>query len=262
MGGTSAWQTVRELMGAAVEEPTLRPGMVSVIQTFGDRINPHPHVHALVSRGGWTRDDGFIPVPYVAPHAAQELFRHKVFGFLQRKELISEQRVELLLSWRHSGLLRPQHRPRSAGRSDRPRSLAPLHDAAAREPGSPQAPAGPRRGAALPQGQWRRPWLRDARAHRLHGIRRTGAGADPSASQASRALPRLLLECRQGQASARSSRWRPARHRRGYADSTARRHRRRAQALGRLAPARLRSRSSQHARGRLRHPSGGHQAHP
>ncbi len=98
-----AWQTVRDLMATAVEEPDLRPGMVSVIQTFGDRINPHPHVHALVSRGGWTRDDRFIPIPYVAPHAAQELFRHKVFGFLQRKELISEQRVELLLSWRHSG---------------------------------------------------------------------------------------------------------------------------------------------------------------
>ena len=74
----------------------------------------------------------------------------------------------------------------------------PTNDAAAREPGSPQAPAGPRRGAALPQGQWRRPWLRHARAHRLHGIRRTGAGADPSASQASRALPRLLLECPRG----------------------------------------------------------------
>ena len=43
-----AWQTVRELMAAAVEEPHLRPGMVSVLQTFGDRIDPHPHVHALV----------------------------------------------------------------------------------------------------------------------------------------------------------------------------------------------------------------------
>ena len=83
-----AWQTVRELMAAAVEEPDLRPGMVSVIQTFGDRINPHPHVHAIASRGGWTRDDRFIPIPYVDPHAAKELFRHKVIGFLQRKKLI------------------------------------------------------------------------------------------------------------------------------------------------------------------------------
>jgi hypothetical protein len=56
-----AWQTVRELMAAAVEEPKLRPGMVSVIQTFGDRINPDPHVHALVSRGGWTDSRSTTP---------------------------------------------------------------------------------------------------------------------------------------------------------------------------------------------------------
>jgi hypothetical protein len=77
--------------------------MVSVIQTFGDRINPHPHVHALASRGGWTRDDRFIPIPYVDPTAAETLFRHEVFAFLLREELITHQRVELLSSWRNSG---------------------------------------------------------------------------------------------------------------------------------------------------------------
>ncbi len=98
-----AWQSVRELMAAAVDEPHLRPGMVSVIQTFGDHINPHPHVHALVSRGGWTPDERFIPIPYVDPLAAQRLLRHKVFTFLLREELITQERVELLSSWRHSG---------------------------------------------------------------------------------------------------------------------------------------------------------------
>jgi hypothetical protein len=29
----------------------------------------HPHVHALVCRGGWTRDWGWVPVPYVDEHA-------------------------------------------------------------------------------------------------------------------------------------------------------------------------------------------------
>jgi Putative transposase/Transposase zinc-binding domain len=98
-----AWQTVQKLMAAAASEPELRPGMVSVIQTFGDRINPHPHVHALVSRGGWTRDDRFVPIPYVDPTAAEKLFRHQVFAFLLREELISPERIELLSSWRHSG---------------------------------------------------------------------------------------------------------------------------------------------------------------
>ena len=32
----AAYQTVKELMAAAVEEKGFRPGMVSIVQTFGD----------------------------------------------------------------------------------------------------------------------------------------------------------------------------------------------------------------------------------
>jgi ribosomal protein L34E len=98
-----AWETVRDLMAAAVEVPDLRPGMVAVIQSFGDRVNPHPHVHALVTRGGWTRDDQFLPIPFVDPGAAQRLFQHKVLTLLQREDLITPERVALLLSWKHTG---------------------------------------------------------------------------------------------------------------------------------------------------------------
>ena len=35
-----------------------RPGVVSVVQTFGDRVNFHPHVHALVTRGGGAMGSG------------------------------------------------------------------------------------------------------------------------------------------------------------------------------------------------------------
>jgi hypothetical protein len=42
------------LAAAAGEEEGFRPGVVAVVQTFGDRANFHPHVHALVTRGGWT----------------------------------------------------------------------------------------------------------------------------------------------------------------------------------------------------------------
>ena len=52
-----AYETVKELMAeAAVEEKGLRPGVVSVVQTFGEMANfhphVHPHVHMLVFRGG------------------------------------------------------------------------------------------------------------------------------------------------------------------------------------------------------------------
>ncbi|HEX7611939.1 MAG TPA: transposase [Candidatus Limnocylindrales bacterium] len=100
----AAWQTVRELMAvAAGEEQDFRPGMVAVVQTFGDQLNLHPHVHALVTRGGWIASGQWVGVPYVSTSAAEQLFRHKVVRLLQRAGLFDEDRTRLLLSWRHSG---------------------------------------------------------------------------------------------------------------------------------------------------------------
>ncbi len=100
----AAYETVKELMAAAaVEEKGFRPGVVSVVQTFGERARFHPHVHALVSRGGWTASGEWIPLPYVDEAAAERLFRHKVLALLRRRGLLSEERIDLLLSWRRSG---------------------------------------------------------------------------------------------------------------------------------------------------------------
>jgi hypothetical protein len=59
LGGLAraAWETVLELMCAAAGEEGMRPGMVAVVQTAGDLANRHPHVHALASRGDWTREE-------------------------------------------------------------------------------------------------------------------------------------------------------------------------------------------------------------
>jgi hypothetical protein len=105
LGGLAraAWYTAEEMIRAAAADDELQPGMVVVVQTAGDLANWHPHVHALVSRGGWTRDWWWVGVPYVDEHAAELLFRHKVLRLLQDEGLLSEERTELLLSWRHSG---------------------------------------------------------------------------------------------------------------------------------------------------------------
>src|SRR5664280_145346 len=81
----------------------ITPGMIAVVQTFGDDLSWHPHVHALVSRGGWDRAGTWGPVPFVDGEAAALVFRHKVFSFLRAEGLLSEERMRLLLSWRHSG---------------------------------------------------------------------------------------------------------------------------------------------------------------
>ncbi|MBP7677782.1 MAG: transposase [Thermoanaerobaculia bacterium] len=42
--------------------------MVSVVQTLGGQLDLHPHVHAVVTRGGWT-GFGTWPPPYVSASA-------------------------------------------------------------------------------------------------------------------------------------------------------------------------------------------------
>ena len=98
----AAWETVSELMAAAVGEfDGFRTGMVVVAQTAGDALGLHPHLHAIVPRGGWTRAGAWVPVPFVDPAAAERLFRHKVLSFLRAEGLLSDERTELLLSWHH-----------------------------------------------------------------------------------------------------------------------------------------------------------------
>jgi hypothetical protein len=98
----AAWQTFLELMVEAVGEDGFRPAMVASVHSAGDFLRWNPHVHALAVRGGWMADGEWRPVPYLDLDAAEKLFRHKVLSFLKREGLISQERIELLLSWRHN----------------------------------------------------------------------------------------------------------------------------------------------------------------
>jgi len=71
----AAWQTVAEMVDvAAGGEVPVRPGMVTVIQTARSDLGFSPHIHALVSRGGWTPDGRWVPVPFIDSEAAEKAF--------------------------------------------------------------------------------------------------------------------------------------------------------------------------------------------
>jgi hypothetical protein len=79
------------------------PGVVAVIQTFGDRINFHPHIHCLVTEGGTTPDGVFHLVSRFHDEVLQEIFTHEVFSLLLRKKLIGLPLVQKILHWRYTG---------------------------------------------------------------------------------------------------------------------------------------------------------------
>ncbi len=83
-----AYETIKELMLEAAGDDKARPGVVAVPQTFGSLIQPHPHLHALASRGLWDKQGQWLPVPYVDTIAAEKLFAHKILHLLKSKGLL------------------------------------------------------------------------------------------------------------------------------------------------------------------------------
>jgi hypothetical protein len=73
------------------------------IQTFGDRINLHPHLHYLVTEGGVDEAGVFHKIPRIDDSRLTEIFAREVLAMLVRKELLSPEWAERILSWPHSG---------------------------------------------------------------------------------------------------------------------------------------------------------------
>ena len=105
LGGlAAAWETVLELMIAAVGDETFRPGMVAVVQTAGDygELSP-PRARPGFARGMDIGIGSGCPVPSWMSTRRSCSSGTRSCGLLQDEGLLSEERTELLLSWRHSG---------------------------------------------------------------------------------------------------------------------------------------------------------------
>ena len=78
--------------------------MIVAIQTFGDLVNIHPHLHAIVSDGLFAPNGWFYVLPKIDLKKLEELLRHRVLKMLLREGKIDEALIKKLLGWRHSGL--------------------------------------------------------------------------------------------------------------------------------------------------------------
>jgi len=87
----------------AVTGSELMPGVIAAIQTFGDRINAHPHLHFLVTEGGVDETGLFHKVPRIDDSRLASLFAREVLSNLVGRELLSPEWADRLLSWRHTG---------------------------------------------------------------------------------------------------------------------------------------------------------------
>jgi hypothetical protein len=99
-----AAETIKIYYGEMTGEPRGVPGIVVSIQTFGNRAgNPNPHLHCLGTDGVFLPDGSFASASFLPPVDITELFRRTVLREFVKRELMSEEVAENMLSWPHSG---------------------------------------------------------------------------------------------------------------------------------------------------------------
>ena len=98
-----ASQVVKEVYQAVLDRDDIAPGMIAAVQSFGELAHWHPHVHYIVTDGAFTSDGNFIPLPKIAVEPFLKLWEQKIFALLLKEGKITQDVVDNMRSWKHSG---------------------------------------------------------------------------------------------------------------------------------------------------------------
>jgi hypothetical protein len=83
--------------------PNGQPGLVVAVQTFGDYLLWHPHVHVLATAGVFTAGATFHLAETGGWETLRELWRHALLRRLREARALAPDTLARLLLWRHSG---------------------------------------------------------------------------------------------------------------------------------------------------------------
>ena len=97
-----AWKAVSAFIRDDTGQDALLAAIVS-IQTAGEFLNWHPHLHILAPAGAFRRDGSFVHSPLFNPAVLRDLFQANVLALLLKERMISPELVERMKDWRHSG---------------------------------------------------------------------------------------------------------------------------------------------------------------
>ena len=98
-----AHECLIEFLRTSLGLPEGVPGLVMAIHTFGEYLDFHPRLHALVADGLFARSGAFHVMPETGLKPLEELFRARVIAFLVDKGLLPPEAARMLRSWVPSG---------------------------------------------------------------------------------------------------------------------------------------------------------------
>ena len=84
-------------------QPTGQPGLVVAVQTFGDFLFWHPHVHVLATAGVFTADGDFHLAPTGGWQELRELWGLALLRRLREAGALAAWQIARLKEWRHTG---------------------------------------------------------------------------------------------------------------------------------------------------------------
>ena len=77
--------------------------MIGAIQTHGEILHWHPHIHVLITCGAFTPEGEFLELPEFDMERLLDAWQDAVFGLYLAEEKIEPEVVENMRSWEHSG---------------------------------------------------------------------------------------------------------------------------------------------------------------
>ena len=75
---TCAWNIKSAFLKSADPRDGAVPGASFAIQTYGDFLNPNPHLYAIVTDGCFLPDGSFVGVPGFHAENLEEAFQYEV----------------------------------------------------------------------------------------------------------------------------------------------------------------------------------------
>ncbi len=99
----AAWLAVTEAYRHVLQREDVVPGMIGGIQTFGELVHFHPHIHAIATDGVFAPDGTFLCLPRSESDLLLTAWQTKVFELLVAADKIDLPTVDQMRSWPHSG---------------------------------------------------------------------------------------------------------------------------------------------------------------
>jgi len=98
-----AYETVQDIFAYETGDNAFVPGMIATIQSFGDLLNFHCHIHGIVTEGVFIKDGHFVPITDFDLNRATVFFQEKTFNMLLTEKKITPEIIQNMQTWEHSG---------------------------------------------------------------------------------------------------------------------------------------------------------------